>query len=272
MEFLSEFGTGRTHCRPRTEPEAVGRRRAVSSAFADFLSIRRFTKKLAFRFCDRGPDLPIRRDGVRRNLPATRSGRSTYLPSARKAVQSFRDGATDFRLSLPRPGNDASLRGYGRCFSPRSSLFHSRSLPVQSLDLGHDHCLRGSARGITRRQSIANLFEMLKPHRDMERVQNRRFQDTSTGENTPGVQGQPSVKAVSAVSPVPPTASRFFLIIPSDVRPSGLRDAAENPTAAGFRFDIANSAPQTDVRRPLRLLCEGGIHGGPRSPPPPPEA
>jgi hypothetical protein len=57
--------------------------------------------------------------------------------------------------------------------------------PVQSLDLGHDHRLRGRARRITRRQSIANLFEMLKSHRDVEPVENRRFQDTSIGENTP---------------------------------------------------------------------------------------
>ena len=35
------------HYRPRTEPEAGGRRRAVTSAFADFLFIRRFTRKLA---------------------------------------------------------------------------------------------------------------------------------------------------------------------------------------------------------------------------------
>ena len=57
--------------------------------------------------------------------------------------------------------------------------------PVQSLNLGHDHRLRGRARWITRRQSIADLFEMLNPHRDMEPVQNRQFQDASIGENTP---------------------------------------------------------------------------------------
>ncbi len=61
--------------------------------------------------------------------------------------------------------------------------------PVQSLDLGHMiTAFRGRARRITRRQSIAKLFEMLKPHRDMEPVQNRQFQDASIGENTTGVQ------------------------------------------------------------------------------------
>ena len=87
--------------------------------------------------------------------------------------------------------------------------------PVQSLDLGHDHRLRGRARRITRRQSTANLFEMLKPHRDMEPVQNRRFQDASIGENAPASRTTIGEKAVSAVSPVPPTTSRFFLISPS---------------------------------------------------------
>ena len=33
---------------------------------------------------------------------------------------------------------------------------------------GHDHRLRGRARRITRRQTIANLFEMLKSYRDVE--------------------------------------------------------------------------------------------------------
>jgi hypothetical protein len=68
---------------------------------------------------------------------------------------------------------------------PRILRFSIPDPPVQSLDLGHDHRLRGRARRITRRQSITNLFEMLKPHRDMEPVQNRRLQDASIGENTP---------------------------------------------------------------------------------------
>ena len=67
---------------------------------------------------------------------------------------------------------------------PRVLRFSIPDPPMQSLDLGHDHRLRGRARRITRRQSIANLFEMLKPHRDMEPVQSRRFQDASIGENT----------------------------------------------------------------------------------------
>jgi hypothetical protein len=67
---------------------------------------------------------------------------------------------------------------------PRVLRFSIPDPPVQSLDLGHDHCLRGRARRITRRQSIANLCEMLKPHRDMVPVQNRRFQDASICENT----------------------------------------------------------------------------------------
>ena len=68
---------------------------------------------------------------------------------------------------------------------PRILRFSIPDPPVQPLHLLDDYRLRGRARRITRRQSIANLFEMLKPHRDMEPVQNRRFQDASTGENTP---------------------------------------------------------------------------------------
>src|SRR5271167_2824934 len=68
---------------------------------------------------------------------------------------------------------------------PRVLRFSIPYPPVQPLDLGHDHRLRGRARRITRRQSIANLFEMLKSHRDVEPVKNRRLQNSSAGENTP---------------------------------------------------------------------------------------
>ena len=77
-----------------------------------------------------------------------------------------------------------------------------------------DHRLRGRARRITRRQAIADLFEMLKSHRDMEPVENRRFQDASIGENAPESRttiGEGRQRGVL----VPPTASRFFLISPS---------------------------------------------------------
>ena len=68
---------------------------------------------------------------------------------------------------------------------PRVLRFSIPDPPVQSLDPGHDHRLRRRAPRITRRQSITNLFEVLKSHRDVEPVQNRRFQDASIGENTP---------------------------------------------------------------------------------------
>ena len=95
-----------------------------------------------------------------------------------------------------------------------------------------------AARQITRRQSIANLFEMLKFHRDMEPVQNRRFQDTSIGENTPESRtttGEGRQRGVAGA------ANRLEVLSdqPFDVCP-GLRDGAENLTTAGFRFDIAN--------------------------------
>src|SRR6202041_2729992 len=114
---------------------------------------------------------------------------------------------------------------------PRSSI---PDPPVQSLDLGHNHRLRGRAPRITRRQSIANLFEMLKPDRDMEPVQNWRFQDTTIGENTPESRttiGEGGPRGVVGA------ANRIEVLSdqPFDVCP-GFRDGTENLTAAGFRF------------------------------------
>jgi len=141
---------------------------------------------------------------------------------------------------------------------PRVLRFSIPDPPVQSLDLGHDHRLRGRARRIVRRQSIANLFEMLKSHRDVEPVENRRFQDTSIGENTPESRttiGEGRQRGVAGA------ANRIEVLSdqPFDVCP-GLRDAAEHPTAAGFRFDIAgpNLKPTFSV---LAAPYEDGIHG-----------
>jgi hypothetical protein len=67
------------------------------------------------------------------------------------------------------------------------------------------------------------------------------------------------VKAVSAVSLVPPTASRFFLISPSMSVPA-FATPPKNLTGAGFRFDIANP----HLKPTLSILAapyEGGIHG-----------
>ena len=107
-------------------------------------------------------------------------------------------------------------------------------------------------------QPVRHLFEMLKFHRDVKPVKNRRFQDARAGENTRSP-GQPSVKAVSTVSLFPPTASRFFLISAS-MSVDGFRDAAENLTATSLRFDIAN--PHLEVTFVvLAAPDEGGIHG-----------
>jgi hypothetical protein len=99
---------------------------------------------------------------------------------------------------------------------------------------------------------------MLKPHRDREPVQHRRFQDASIGENTPESRttiGEGRQRDVTGA------ANRVEVLSdqPFDVCP-GLRDSAENLTAAGFRFDIANPhfKPTFSV---LAAPYEGGSHG-----------
>jgi hypothetical protein len=140
---------------------------------------------------------------------------------------------------------------------PRVLRFSIPDPPVQSLDLGRDRRLCGRARRITRRQSIANLFEMLKPHRDMEPVQNRRLQDASIGENTSESRttiGEGRQRGVAGA------ANRIEVVSdqPFDVCP-GLRDAAENLTAASFRCDIVNPHLKSTFSV-LAAPYEGGIH------------
>ena len=89
---------------------------------------------------------------------------------------------------------------------------------------------------------------MLKPHRDMEPVQNRRFQDASLGENTPEPRTTIGESRQHGVL-VSTNRIEVFPDQPFDVRP-GLRDAAENLTAARLRFDIAYPAPRSVVLRP----------------------
>ena len=141
---------------------------------------------------------------------------------------------------------------------PRVLRFSIPDPPVQSLDLGNNHRLRGCARRITRRQAIADLFEMLKSHRDMEPVKNWRFQNASIGENAPEfrttiVEGRQR-GATGAANRIEVLPYQLFDVCP------GLRDAAENLTAPRFRFDIANPRlkPTFSV---LAAPDEGGIHG-----------
>jgi hypothetical protein len=68
---------------------------------------------------------------------------------------------------------------------PRVLRFSIPDPPVQSLDLGYDHRLRGRARRINRNQPAGDLFEMLEFHCNMKPVEYRRFQDASSGENAP---------------------------------------------------------------------------------------
>jgi hypothetical protein len=101
--------------------------------------------------------------------------------------------------------------------------------PVQSLDLGYNHRPRGCARRITRRQAIADLFEKLKSHRDMEPVKNRRFQNASIGENAPEsrtIIGEGRRRGVAGAAnriegfpyPTPPHAARQALLDPGAQR------------------------------------------------------
>ena len=89
-------------------------------------------------------------------------------------------------------------------------------------------------------------------------VQNRRFQDARTGQNTPqagttiGKGGQHGVLVPTNRIEMPPDQ-------PFDVRP-GFRNAAENLTATARRFNIAN--PHLEMT--LVVLAapdEGGLHG-----------
>jgi hypothetical protein len=85
---------------------------------------------------------------------------------------------------------------------------------------------------------VRDLFEMLKSHRDVESVENRRLQDSSAGENAPesgATIGEGRQHGVLV------STNRVEVLSdqPFNVRP-GFRDGAENLTTAGFRFDIAN--------------------------------
>src|ERR1700722_4052863 len=121
---------------------------------------------------------------------------------------------------------------------PRVLRFAIPDPPVQPLDLRDDHRLRARARQITRCQSVANVFEMLKSHRDVEPVENRRFQDASTGENTPESRttiGEGSQhRVLVSTNRIEVLSDQPFEVC------AGLRDGTENLPAAGFRFDIAN--------------------------------
>ena len=173
--------------------------------------------------------------------------------SARKAVQNFREGAID-SVYPARTGNDASQREYGRCFSPRFSLGIPNA-PVQSLDLGHDRRIRGHPSRITGRQSCQFVRMVSRmPIWNQSRI---------------GSSGTPaSARMPKARTPVGEGRQRGVAAaanrveVPSD-QPFDVRvascDGAENLTAAGFRFDIANPhlKPTFSV---LAAPYEGGIH------------
>jgi hypothetical protein len=87
------------------------------------------------------------------------------------------------------------------------------------------------------RPAVSGLFEVLKFHRDVEPVENRRFQDARIGENAPE---SGTTIGESRQHGVLVSANRVEVVSdqPFDVRPD-FRDAVENLTATGRRFDIA---------------------------------
>ena len=102
--------------------------------------------------------------------------------------------------------------------------------------------------GITCGQPVRDLFEVLKFHRDVKPIKNRQFQDPRTGKNAPEPRTTIGESRQHGVL-VSTNRIEVFPDQPFDVRP-GLRDAAENLTAARLRFDIAYPAPRSVVLRP----------------------
>src|SRR5882757_2719283 len=121
---------------------------------------------------------------------------------------------------------------------PRVLRFPIPDPPVQPLDLRADHRLRRRAYGITRGQPVRDLFAMLKFHRYVKPIKNRRFQDARAGENaaesgtTIGESRQHSVlDSTNRIEVLPDQPFDVCL---------GFRDAAENLTTTSLCFDIAN--------------------------------
>src|SRR3954447_8082865 len=115
-----------------------------------------------------------------------------------------RDGPSPVRLALELGHDradaiDADLRVLGLAVP---------DAPAQSLDLRDDHRLRRPSRRVLVRQHAGDLLQVLQPHGA------RGNQSSIGGAVTPASArmrrspGQPSVKAVSAVSPVLPMVSR----------------------------------------------------------------
>ena len=111
--------------------------------------------------------------------------------------------------------------------------------PVQALNFPDDHCLRRLPRRIVARQSAGDLLQVLKSHADVKPVQKRRSV-TSASARMRRSPEEPSVKAVSAVCSVRPTASRFRLIRPSR-SDFGFGDRTENLSSTEFCFQIADA-------------------------------
>src|SRR3954463_1723910 len=114
-----------------------------------------------------------------------------------------RDGPLPVRLALELGHGrvdaiDADLRVLGLAVP---------DAPAQALDLRDDHRLRRPSRWVLVRQHAGDLLQMLQPHGEVN-------QSSIGGAVTPASArmrrspGQPSVKAVSAVSPVLPMVSR----------------------------------------------------------------
>ena len=119
---------------------------------------------------------------------------------------------------------------------------------MQPVNLRDDHGLRRRARGIASRQPVRDLFEVLKPHSDVEPVENRRFRDASASENAPesgttiGERRQHGAPGSANGIEVPPDQ-------PFNVCP-GFRDGAKNLTASRPCFDIAHPHLPDDVLHP----------------------
>src|SRR5271166_5961721 len=105
--------------------------------------------------------------------------------------------------------------------------------PAQPLDLLDDHRFRLHPTRVVGRQTACRLRRVLESHRDMEPIEDGWRRDAGTPTRTDRRPGQPSVKAVTTVASVRPTAPRFrwisaemsvlaFATAPNTCRPPSL--------------------------------------------------
>jgi hypothetical protein len=120
---------------------------------------------------------------------------------------------------------------------PRTFCFAIPDPPVQSLDLRDDDILRQYSLRLVGRQRCGDLLKMFQPHSNVEPIENGRFGDASSGENSS--KSRTSIGegcqygAFRSADGVEAPADQYL-----DVR-IGLRDGAKNLSTTGLRFDIA---------------------------------